>query len=227
MNRKSFTLANLANKCNVLMDRFRGLDFLSVIEPEEVGLDSKFVVHSSPSGDKYLKNLLTDLKIGSQDAIIDIGCGKGSAMRTMLEFPFAKVDGIELSDHIAAIARQNFKRLNAGRTTIFTGDATKFEGYDAYNLIYLYNPFPAIIMADVMKALFQSVQRSDRELVIIYNNATCNDLVVAGGIFEKMYAYPDKWDNLITIYSNRKYANSRLSLNKPVHHIPEKSIAAI
>lgn len=119
MNLKSFLPGNLALRSRILLDKFRGLDFLTVILPEDVGLDPKQAYHSSPSGNKYLVNVLNDINISSQDSIIDIGCGKGSAMRMMLKFPFARVHGIELSEHIAAIAVNNFKRLNRSRGRVF------------------------------------------------------------------------------------------------------------
>ncbi|HYK75712.1 MAG TPA: class I SAM-dependent methyltransferase [Daejeonella sp.] len=218
---KSLTLGNLVRKRRILVDRFFGLDFLTVIHPEDVGLDSKNAFRSSPSGDGYLKNLLRDFNISSQDSIIDIGCGKGSAMRTMLEFPFKRVDGIELSDHIATIATRNFAKLNVKRCRIFVGDASQFKKFDNYNMVYFYNPFPSNVMLDVIDAIIQSIYRLDRELVIIYNNATCHDTVVGKGIFSKMGVYPDKWGNLISIYSNRSFDNSRLFMNRSMRRITE------
>ena len=211
MNLKSVTPGNLAYHSRILLDRFCGLDFLTVIQPENVGFDSKYVYRSSPSGGKWLRNVLNDLNILPQDSIIDIGCGKGSAMRTMLKYPFSRVDGIELSEHIAEIAVRNFERLNSNRTRVFVCDASLFRDYDSYNIVYLYNPFPSSVMSVVIDALIQSIHRLEREMVIIYNNATCNDVVVSQGVFAKVCVYPDKWCNGISIYSNRGDGNSRLS----------------
>jgi cyclopropane fatty-acyl-phospholipid synthase-like methyltransferase len=44
---------------------------------------------------------LADLKINSNDRILDIGCAKGSAIRCMLKFPFAAVDGVEISKELS------------------------------------------------------------------------------------------------------------------------------
>jgi SAM-dependent methyltransferase len=222
MKLKSLTLGNLKRKSRIISDRFRGLDFLTVVQPEDVGLDSKNAYRSSPSGDKFLQNLLFDFNISSHDSIIDIGCGKGSAMRTMLKFPFAQVDGLELSEYIANIAIHNFERLKSTRSKIFIADASQFKEYDAYNIVYLYNPFPSNVMLNVIDSLIQSIKRFDRELIIIYNNATCNNVVVNSGIFAKMGVYPDTWGNLISIYSNRSYNNSRLFYNKGMQRFTEQ-----
>lgn len=214
MRLKSFTPSNLIRKSRILIDGFLGLDFLNVVQPEEVGLDSERVYRSSPSGDKYLKKLLLDFNISSQDSIIDIGCGKGSAMRTMLKFPFKQVDGIELSKFIAEIARSNFRKLKIKKSTVFIADASLFKEYDAYNIIYFYNPFPSAVMIEVLNSIVESIKKNDRELVIIYNNPTCDEIVVKNGVFMKMGYYSNMWGNRIYIYSNRPEGSSRLLNNR-------------
>lgn len=208
---KSFTLRNLSLKGKLLIDRCRGLDFISVIQPEEVGLDSNSSYRSSPSGNRYLTNVINDLSITAKDSIIDIGCGKGSAMRTMLKFPFARVDGVELSEYIATIATRNFNKLKVIRSKIITCDASTFRDYDSYNFIYFYNPFPCDIMLLVIDNLIQSIHRCPRETVIIYDNPACNDVVINQGGFYKLRDYPDEWGNRIYVYSNYDINHSRMN----------------
>lgn len=206
----------ITRRIQVLFDRMRGLDFLSTIKPEDVGLSSILSYRSSPSGDRYLKNLLNDFEIKTSDCIIDIGCGKGSAMRTMLSFPFSVIDGLELSESISAIASLNFEKLEANRCKIITGNASEFTDLELYNFIYFYNPFPCDIMCNVIDNLTKSISNREREVVIIYNNPKCND-VVCQGIFNNLGAYPDKWGNGINVYSNYKLCDSRISVNKDIH----------
>ncbi len=206
---KAFISRVPARRARILLDSFRGLDFLTAVKPEEVGLDSASVRKSTPSGNRYLVKVLRGLSITAADSILDIGCGKGSAMRTMLKFPFARVDGLELSEPIAAVAARNFRKLKADRTRVFVGDASRFSGYDAYNVVYLYNPFPVSVMSRVVDALIQSIRRAERELVVIYNNAVCGDVVVGGGVFARMAVYPSEWGTGISVYSNRDDGNTR------------------
>ncbi|MCZ2444293.1 MAG: class I SAM-dependent methyltransferase [Flavobacteriales bacterium] len=210
MRRKLSLLKKLKRQSQILIDKLQGLDFLTMVEPEEVGLNPQTAYRSSPSGDKFLKHLLDDFKITLHDAIIDIGCGKGSAMRVMQKFPFDKVDGLELSSHIAEIAKRNFKKLKNEKSRIIVGDAREFQQYDAYNIIYLYNPFPCAIMSEVVHLLEASAKRLDRELIIIYNNAICHEAVIKNGVFQKHGIYPDIRGNLLSIYSNRDFNQSRL-----------------
>jgi SAM-dependent methyltransferase len=203
----------VARRGQLTVDRLRGLDFLSVLEPEQVGLDAASSHRSSPSGNRYLNAALRRLGIGSRDAIIDVGCGKGSAMRTMDAFPFARVDGIEISATIAAIAERNFVRLGMRKSTVFVRDASRFDEFDAYNFVYFYNPFPASVMKGVADALGRSLARRPRELVIVYNNPVCHEVLVACS-FTRHTVFPDEWGNGISVYSSRFDAGSRLSALK-------------
>jgi len=146
------------------------------------------------------------LHITPQDSIIDIGCGKGYALRTMQKFQFESVDGIELSAHIANIAIRNFKKLNSNRSKVFIGDAAQFNEYDIYNYVYFFNPFPSVVMSRVVNSLVQSVSRSERKLVIIYMNPTCNDVIVNNSVFVKTGEYC-RCGCRIFIYTNRIYNN--------------------
>jgi 16S rRNA A1518/A1519 N6-dimethyltransferase RsmA/KsgA/DIM1 with predicted DNA glycosylase/AP lyase activity len=195
-----------------MKERFQGVDFATIVEPEEVGLDSKFVVHSSPSGNKYLIRILKDLQITNQDSILDIGCGKGSAMLAMLKFPFASVDGIELAMEIADIAIQNLTKLKKQRWHVFNDNAITFKNYNSYNMLYMYHPFPEEIMRPVVANIHSSIASREQEMLLIYNNPVCHELIVNDGIFSKQREYPDEWGNGIFIYSNKNRQSSRLAL---------------
>src|SRR2546425_424286 len=111
-----FTPERILRKSSLLVQEIvYGVDISRIVYPEEVGLDPKYVVESGPSWDKYLVRVLKDLHINNQDTILDIGCGKGSAMLSMLKFPFARVDGIELSKEISEIAIRNLTKLKKQR----------------------------------------------------------------------------------------------------------------
>jgi precorrin-6B methylase 2 len=217
MNLHSLGPRNIAIRSRMLLDRLRGLDFLSVLSPQDVGLNPEYAHQSSLTRDKFLTHVLKDFNISPQDSIIDVGCGKGNAMRTMLKFPFTRVDGIELSEQIAATAVQNFKKLKADRSRVFACDARLFEDYDAYNIVYFYNPFPTVVMDDVIDTLSQSIDKSERELVIIYNNPTRHDAIVSKGVFSHAGVYPPhRGGHNMHVYSNRSSDNSRIAGNKAI-----------
>ena len=192
------------------MENLRGVDFSRIVWPEEVGLDSKYVGESTPTWNKYLVRLLKDLHINNQDTILDIGCGKGSAMLGMLKLPFARVDGIEISKEISEIAIRNFTKLKKQRWQVFNGDAITYKDYNAYSMLYLYNPFPKEIMRQVVANIQSSISGREQEMLIIYNNPVCHELIVKDGVFCKQREYPNGYGNRIFVYSNKNLQGSRL-----------------
>jgi protein-L-isoaspartate O-methyltransferase len=200
----------LLHLLRVRWERLRGLDFHTAVEPEALGLDPRTVSRSTPSGNAFLAAVFADLGITPADRIMDVGCGKGSAMRVMRRFPFGRVAGIELAGGIAEIARQNFRRLRASNVEVYAGDAAEFDGYGEFNVFYFYNPFPSAIMARVLDRIFGAAAADGRELLVIYNNPVCHDLLVERG-FLRVRDYPDEWGNGIRLYSNRAVPASRVA----------------
>ncbi len=174
------------------LDPLRGLDFQSIALPEDLGLDPAVVFPSSPSGGDELRRLLRRIEVSGASRALDIGCGKGSAIRTMLRFPFARVDGLEVAPELAAVARSNFTRLHEKRCTIFTTDATRFDRYGDYDFLYLYSPFPASVMTQCMARVVESVDEHPRTVTVLYVNTYCHDQIVATGrvTFERMGRTP-------------------------------------
>ena len=206
-----FTPERILRKSSLLIQEIvQGVDISRIVYPEEVGLDSRYVGESTPSWNKYLVRLLKDLHISDQDTILDIGCGKGSAMLAMLKFPFARVDGIELSKEISEIAIRNLTKLKKQRWQIFNGDAITYKDYNAHTMLYLYNPFPEEIMRHVVANIHSSIAGREQEMLVIYNNPICHQLFVSDGVFCKHREYPDQWGNGIFVYSNKILQQSRL-----------------
>jgi len=202
-------LRDLQRKVQIIAERLQGLDFTRSVQSSEMGFDPAVVHRSTPSGNKWLVDVLRSLGITPNDSIIDIGCGEGSAMRVMLDFPFSRVDGIEISEPVANIARNNFQRLKASRCRVFCCDAANFAEFEQYNIFYLYNPFPASTWSQLLIQLTK-LRKPEKEVIIIYNNPTCHNLLVNDGGFIKVAQYPDEWGNGIFVYSNRNADVSRV-----------------
>ena len=98
-------------KARILKELMQGPDFSAVIQPEQLGLDPTIYYRGSPSGNRHLRAVIADLPLSPSDAMLDIGCAKGSALACMSEFPFARVEGIEISTKLAGIYIRNFQRL--------------------------------------------------------------------------------------------------------------------
>lgn len=175
------------------------VDFESA-SPESLGLDPHSVNRASPSGDQYLYAVLKDMHITQSHTILDVGCGKGSAMSVMARFPFLFVAGIDVSSTLAKIAATNFEKLRLQRCFVRTCDAQEFQQYDLFDFFYMYNPFPCAIMEKVLSQMELYLYRVVKKRTLIYNNPVCHEVVIDHG-WSKISEYPDVWGNKIFVYS--------------------------
>jgi hypothetical protein len=121
----------------------------------------------------------------------------------MLEFPFFRVDGVEISPQLVEIAQSNFKKLNISvdRYKIFLMDATRFQEFDLYNYFYFYSPFSSELMKDVAENILLSVKRKPRKILIIYTNPEYGFVLLSTGALEKIEDYPGAWGHSISLYA--------------------------
>jgi SAM-dependent methyltransferase len=144
----------------------RGVE-LSMARLDELGLDPARARDYSNSGGPQLESILKTLGISGSDGVIDVGCGKGGAMITLARY-FRRADGLELSERLIPIARENLRKVGAANTQVFHGDAAEFTDFDQYTHIYLSNPFPCTVMRRVLEHVLDSLERRPRQLTIIY-----------------------------------------------------------
>ena len=154
--------------------RIKGVD-VSGVGIADLGLDGSRAHEYSDSG--FLVNQLFRTIPGG-DAVLDIGCGKGGAMLSLLRH-FRKVDGIEIAPALVDRARHNLRRHRL-RCQIVCADATTFNQYGSYDTFYLYNPFPAEVLGQVVEKIWQ--QRPDGR--IIYLNPHFPEVLEGRGFHE-------------------------------------------
>lgn len=152
------------------LDRKIGTDFSGRIYQDELGVNSERANDYSPSPEDLIRTIKKTNVKGK--AIVDMGSGKGYAMWKMLQFPFSKVGGVELSETLCDSARSNLSRLagNDNRWDIFMCDAGQWEGYDDYDIFYIYNSFPKKVMVEVKECLEKSIKQNKRKVYIWYLN---------------------------------------------------------
>ena len=168
---------------------WHGVD-LSVTYQADLGLSPERSNWSSSSGGPFLARVLREMHIGANDSIIDIGSGKGGALITMSAFPFSRMAGVEISDALVAIARENFRRLGLSGIELICTDAAEFTDYDGFNYIYMYNPFPAQVVVPVVRHITASLSRVPRDLTVLYKFPVGHDVFVDSGCFEMVKQFP-------------------------------------
>jgi len=163
--------------------RWRGLDFAPV-SLEKLGLSYSHSEHHSASGGVFLADVLKQMDIEPGSRVVDLGCGKGSALCTLANFPFDEVAGVELSGSLARIAVANGRKLGLRTLAIHVSDAADFTDLDRFSHIYMFNPFPSSVMATVMTNLAASLRREPRRATVIYFFPVCHDVLIESDLFE-------------------------------------------
>jgi len=119
--------------------------------------------------------VLRSLPIGdpSDYTFVDVGSGKGRMLLIASEFLFRRVVGIEMRPDLHDQALENVRRFRhpaARRSSIDCElvDATRYDFPPGKLVVYLFNPFSAEVMRQVLGRLDESFEQDPREIVVVY-----------------------------------------------------------
>jgi len=170
----------------------RGYFAASTPENESYGTTSFNVVFA----------ILDALRLSEDDVVVDLGCGRGRVVCCAALRRVRGVIGVEYEEELARIARENADRLRGRHSpvTIVHGGAQDFD-YAAGTVFYLYNPFGAEILGQVMTRLKQSLARRSHPIRIVYMKPHCELLMLEAAWLEPY----GRWE-----------AGSRRNLEHPV-----------
>ena len=103
--------------------------------------------------------------------------GRGAALLLASEFPFKRIMGVEFSDELSAIARENVASFpteaqRCGDIEIVCEDAAEFELPVDPLVLYFYNPFHEPIMREVMRRVVESLDDDPRPAFVILTRTT-------------------------------------------------------
>jgi len=120
-------------------------------------------------------------------AFIDMGCGKGKPLLLAAKRPFARVIGVDIDQRSLDIAARNRDLLGlTPRIELEFADATRYEFPPLPLVIYLFNPFPGVVVQVVVDRLIESLRTHPRPVAVIYLNPRHTDLFVATGVFREV-----------------------------------------
>lgn len=154
------------------------------------------------SGGLAFDRIMSNFRISPSDAIVDFGCGKGGILISLSKYPFSRITGVEISPDLVEIARSNINKLKIENVDVQCCDAADFKQLAEYNYFYFFDPFPCVVMADVLSNIEQSLTDKPRRVTIIYLNPNCHELIESGQTFVKTGAL-DHFEHDCFIYTNR------------------------
>jgi SAM-dependent methyltransferase len=111
---------------------------------------------------------------------VDLGSGKARALIYAAESGFCHCTGVEFSAELHAVAEKNVEAYRQAtkstcRFSLHCMDAVDFEFPDNDMVLFMYNPFSSEVMQPVAARLRDFVEKSDRDLFLLYRNPTCSD----------------------------------------------------
>lgn len=143
-----------------------------------------------------------------EDAILDIGCGKGAGLIALWNLGFHNLGGIEYTDDVFDILTANMEKMGipkkiyrdehgqrwvdtgggyfaSSEVRCYHGDAAQMaEALDCYNVFYLFNPFSYYLFSKVFKHIVESIKRNPRIVKIVYAEPMCHSLILDSGYFQ-------------------------------------------
>ncbi len=130
----------------------------------------------------------------------DVGAGKGRAMLVASQYPFLRVDGIELNEQLALTARENIRKWQNDPTAealapllVHHGDATSHPLPDAPLCVFLFHPFEVPLLRRFLRHIEHSLAARPHALDILYANAE-HDAVI-----ERHPAFQELWQGRVAM----------------------------
>jgi SAM-dependent methyltransferase/peroxiredoxin len=146
------------------------------------------LVHYEPSSWLALRWGLRRIGPGSEDVLVDFGCGKGRVICEAARRPFGRVIGVEISQRLLDVARENVdrnrQRFRCQNIDLVKADATEWQIPDDMTVAYLYHPFAGAVFHRVIDNIVQSIRRNPRRVRLVYVGPVLEQEIIATGYFD-------------------------------------------
>lgn len=119
------------------------------------------------------RHLLAGMNLRFEDFVfVDFGSGKGRALLMASEFPFKRVQGVEFSPELHAIAQQNIAKYAAHRRSgpveSVCMDFLDYPLPAEPSIFFLYDPCEDAVLVKLLRRIGESLQANPRTLYLIY-----------------------------------------------------------
>src|SRR5579863_1768635 len=119
---------------------------------------------------------------------LDVGSGKGRLLAMGAAYGFSDLIGIDfcrkLCDKASEVCRGIKKKYPDISLTIECSDARHYRIPDTLGVIFLFNPFDSVVLKEFIQRVFESLERRNRPLKILYANPQCKQQWLDAGFKE-------------------------------------------
>lgn len=178
-----------------------GVD-IKILAENKHSVQCKDIMPYSPGNGYSIMNVFDNFVFSSDDAVFDLGCGKGGTLFMLKQAGCNNIGGIEFDENIYQVCKKNLQKVGINDIELLCGDASLLTTeFDGYNYFFIYNSFQGEVFDRAMRNLEGSLIRKKRQVVLIYVAPCCHDLVIKNGIFAlSKQIYTDYWMRMVNIY---------------------------
>ena len=188
---RTFGLKKTIQTClSVIQDKIfetrYGLDTADALFLDELDFSASDTEHANdywPTRIRHLTKLFEEINIATDGlGFVDFGCGKGRILFFVTRYNFSKIVGIELSNDLTIVARNNMEKFCEKKTVntpieILNMNALDYETGGDDHVYYFFRPFDDVVMKAVIDNILESLTQSPRLIWIIINNTTYDSLL--------------------------------------------------
>lgn len=137
-------------------------------------MDHPDSVHYATMSYASIRDVLRHLALDSSDVFVDIGSGKGRVLCCAARYPVKQVVGVDLSDALCRVARENARRMRGRRAPISVEamEAQRFD-YSAATVLFLFDPFGEATLSPLLEKVADDVRSPVR---IAYANPSHDEV---------------------------------------------------
>jgi hypothetical protein len=129
-----------------------------------------------------------------QTVFYDVGAGKGRAMLLASQFPFLRIEGVELNQQLAQIAAANIHIWERDQTAevlspllLHHADATTQPLPNAPTCVFLFHPFEERLLRRFLQHIETSLTRQPHPLDLLYANSEHDSPLDRHPAFKKIW----------------------------------------
>jgi SAM-dependent methyltransferase len=164
-------------------DFVHGTETLTRIPPQNLETDSSNKGQATMYGATRARpfmQLLNELNLSRDGVFVDLGCGKGRVVLIAAQYGFKKVIGVDFSKPLCQIARNNVAAFGRRRKLksdihIVHADVVHYPIQSDDTTFFLYDPFSAKVLNQVLENIRQSLTSYPRNIWMIYNSPAYHD----------------------------------------------------
>jgi hypothetical protein len=162
----------------------------------ELHIESNHLDHATnsvPTSERSFRAVMSHVPADPRRFLfIDVGSGKGRILFCAARLGFLRIVGVEFAAQLHQVAVENIRRFNlrspGAHIESRCMDATQLDLPPEPTVLFLYNPFDAVVMQKFVGLIEKSLRSSPRELYIAYLEPRCDTLLEQTSCLEKTHS---------------------------------------